>query len=91
VIAGREPADVADVAEHRGGDDGPDAVDVGHGRGRGRNGVAGTAFNLAPLLVDALQILDQVTASSTRARAAQPSAVMPARTWLCRGCGRAEC
>jgi hypothetical protein len=61
VIAGREPADVADVAEHRRGDDGPDAVDVGHGRGRGRDGFADTAFNLAPLLVDALQILDQVT------------------------------
>src|SRR6266516_2682082 len=57
----REPVNVADVTEHRGRDDGAHAVDLGHRRLRRRDRAGEAALDLAATLVDALQIVDQVT------------------------------
>jgi hypothetical protein len=59
LVPGREPADVADEAEHRRGDDRSDAVEVGQGGFRRRDQPGQPPPGVVALLVDVAQIFQQ--------------------------------
>jgi hypothetical protein len=60
VVGGRDPGDIADVAENLPGDDVPNAVDGGQGGAGGGQGLAGLGLVRRQLTVQTADVVEQI-------------------------------